>query len=351
VIVSAPPVVFAVPSACSPRADAIASTHLGFAAPCPFPTSPPQSTPTRSTSRSRFGRSVPTGRSRSTLVVSHHLGGFLLREVCGFVAPRYQIGLRWVSGACRLQEFALRRAPRGRYGPLPLHRELHTPRRTSPARSRVASPRRLAILPFLPSVALPWPAGRFRSVRFRAARGWAATSWLCSPGRVGSFGGRFRLRDLTVLPGLCSPSRSETPRPGLRFQSAPPEGGATGCGPTCLRGATPAAVSLLALLNAPRRDGLTRSLCEMFVGLLPHFLTEAKFFPDRSRRSGRPTFLGFLRRLKDRSEERLFGRSPVARMTRGHSANRVPSLGIRSNVDFARWRWAIVNLCHEHERA
>jgi len=35
-----------------------------------------------------FGPPSPGGRSRSALVVSHHLDGFLRRVSCGFVAPR-----------------------------------------------------------------------------------------------------------------------------------------------------------------------------------------------------------------------------------------------------------------------
>jgi len=84
----------------------------------PLSRSPRASTPGRGLTPSSFGFGMPLPKSRSVLVVSHHLDGFLRAWLAGLLHPAADPGVRLVS--CR---------PKPR-----IPRDATTPRRTPPTR-------------------------------------------------------------------------------------------------------------------------------------------------------------------------------------------------------------------------
>jgi len=121
------------------------SPLLGFvetyALACVSRTAPPSTCPRRVHSRptfpSGFGSELAGSDSRSALVVSHHLDGFLRVETCGLVASRCR---SWGSSRFLASIAAGRRSGRGRSS--------HSPRRSYPSKNSLdsscsASPRPL----------------------------------------------------------------------------------------------------------------------------------------------------------------------------------------------------------------
>jgi len=63
----------------------------------PLARSPAASTPSRSLARPTFGLKMPLSKSRSALVVSHHLDGLLRNRLAGLLHPAADHGVRHVS--------------------------------------------------------------------------------------------------------------------------------------------------------------------------------------------------------------------------------------------------------------
>ena len=63
----------------------------------PLSRSPVASTPSRPLARPTFGLEMPISKSRSALVVSHHLDGFLRNRLAGLLHPAADHGVRHVS--------------------------------------------------------------------------------------------------------------------------------------------------------------------------------------------------------------------------------------------------------------
>jgi hypothetical protein len=141
---------------------------LGWAPLMGLASAPPPTSPARVHSREQapFGPALPSNRTCSALVVSHHLDGLLRAQARGFVAPRSQPGVRRVLDP---PEPVPSEDGSGPPGALPATR-VHTLRRVSLADSRhriTAAPcPRAVTCTVLPSTAteaattLPVPANR-----------------------------------------------------------------------------------------------------------------------------------------------------------------------------------------------
>jgi hypothetical protein len=94
-----------------------------------------------------FGSELPGSNSRSVLVVSHHLDGFLRVETCGLVASRCQ---SWGSSRFLLSVAACRRSGRGRSS--------HSPRRSYPSKNSLDSSCSASPRPLPPRRSAPFEA-------------------------------------------------------------------------------------------------------------------------------------------------------------------------------------------------
>jgi hypothetical protein len=95
----------------------------------------------------------PPSKSRSVLVVSHHLDGFLRSEVAGLLHPAASRGVHRVSWLSRVPSRPLDESRCRRECRCPPRDDFHTPRRIPLDDSRTTS---------------PWPLPPCRSPRFRS---------------------------------------------------------------------------------------------------------------------------------------------------------------------------------------